>query len=149
MGAYTGRDVLIEMAIALPDATYGSLSFLELGMCRGKGINVNWDTADATADKSAEYTRENLVTFKQVEVNIDGVARTESVHNQATFKGHCYNPGAGTNNQPMVWIRQTAPDGVTYGPFILSSWESTAPYDDVVTWSFSALSNGAVTFEPT
>jgi predicted secreted protein len=148
MPAYTGRDVLIEFAIGDENAVLGSLVFKTLGMMRGKGMNVNWDVVDATGDKSAQYTRQNLVTFKQVEFSGDGVAYTEAVHNQAELKAHIYNPGAGTGNQPKAWIRQTAPDGVTVGPFIFSAWESASPFDDVVTWSTSAQSNGAVTFTP-
>ena len=148
MPAYTGRDVLIEFAIGDENATLGSLVFKTLGMMRGKGMNVNWDVVDATGDKSPQFTRQSLVTYKQVEFSGDGVAYTEAVHNQAELKAHIYNPGAGTANQPKAWIRQTGPDGVTVGPFIFSSWESASPYDDVVTWSTSAQSNGAVTFTP-
>jgi hypothetical protein len=53
-----------------------------------------------------------------------------------------------TGNQPKFWLRQTAPDGVTYGPFIGSKWSSAAPYSDVVTWDATAMSNGAVVFTP-
>jgi predicted secreted protein len=148
MPAYTGRDVLIEFAIGDENATLGSLVFKTLGMMRGKGMNVNWDVVDATGDKSPEFTRQSLVTYKQVEFSGDGVAYTEAIHNQAELKAHIYNPGSGTANQPKAWIRQTEPDGVTVGPFIFSSWESASPYDDVVTWSTSAQSNGAVTFTP-
>ena len=65
------------------------------------------------------------------------------------LKAHVYNPGIATGNQPKVWLRQTAPDGVTLGPFIVSEWDAPAPYADVVTWSLSAQSNGAVVFTPT
>ena len=148
MSAFTGRDVLIEFAIALETATYGSLTFLTLGMMRGKGIKVSWDTVDATADKSAQFTKESLVTFKQVEFSGDGVSRTDAVYNQATLKSHIYNPPSTTNNQPKVWIRETSPLGVTYGPFIASEWNSDSPYAGVATWSLKAMSNGAVVFVP-
>lgn len=148
MGAFTGRDVQIEFAIADESASYAGLTFLPLGMMRDKGMDVTWDTVDATADDSAEFTKENLVTFKMVEFSGSGVARTESVHNQATLKAHVYNPGAGTGNQPKVWLRQTAPDGVTYGPFIVNKWTNASPYADVVTWDMTAMSNGAITFVP-
>ena len=148
MPAFTGRDVLIEFAIGDENAVLGSLTFKTLGMMRGKGMKVNWDTADATADKSAQFTKESLVTFKAVEFSGDGVARTEAVHNQAEMKAHVYNPGIATGNQPKAWIRQTAPDGVTVGPFTFSEWSSDSPYADVVTWSTTAMSNGAVVFTP-
>lgn len=148
MGAFTGRDVVIEFAIADEAASYAGLTFKVLGMMRDKGMNVSWDTVDVTADKSPQFTKENLVTFKQVEFSGSGVARTEAIHNQAELKSHIYNPGSATSNQPKIWLRQTAPDGVTYGPFIASSWNSAAPYADGVTWELSAMSNGAITFVP-
>ena len=148
MGAYTGRDVLIEFAIADEDANPATLTFKRLGMMRGKGINVNWDTVETTADQSPEFTKTYLVTFKSVEFSGDGVSYTDELYNQAELKGHIYNPGSGTANQPKAWIKETAPDGVTLGAFIFSSWESSSPYADAVTWSTSAMSNGAVTFTP-
>ena len=148
MSAFTGRDVLIEFAIADENATVGSLTFKTLGMMRGKGIKVSWDTVDTTADMSPEFTKTNLVTFKSAEFSGDGVAYTDAIFNQAELKAHVYNPGVGTSGQPKAWIRQTAPDGVTVGPFIFNEWSSDSPYSDAVTWSTSAMSNGAVTFTP-
>lgn len=148
MAKYTGRDVIVEFAIGNEDATLGSLTFKRLGMMRGKSLKVNWDTADGTADQSPEFTKENLVTFKAVEFTGDGVARTDAIYNQAELKAHVYNPGSGTSNQPKAWLRITDPTGVTTGPFIVNEFSSEAPYSDVVTWSISAMSNGAVTFTP-
>jgi predicted secreted protein len=146
MPAYTGRDVLIEFAIAKEDATYAGLTWSTLGMMRDKGMDVSWDTVDATADDSPQFTKENLVTFKMVEFSGSGVSRTEALHNQKALKAHVYNPPVGTDYQPKVWIRQTAPDGVTYGPFIVNKWSDANPYSDVGTWDITAMSNGAITF---
>jgi predicted secreted protein len=149
MPAYSGRDVLLEFAIGDENSSPSSLTFLTLGMMRGKGMSVTWDTADATADKSPAFTKQTITTFKMVEFSGDGVAYTEALHNQSTLKAHVYNPGVGTGSQPKVWLRQTAPDGVTIGPFTVTEWDSDAPYADVVTWSMTAMSNGQVTFTPT
>jgi predicted secreted protein len=148
MSAYTGRDVLIEYAIGNETDNPASLTFKTLGMMRGKGMKVSWDTADTTADKSPQFTKTNLVTFKSVEFSGDGVSYTDAAYNQAELKAHIYNPGSATNNQPKAWIRQTALDGVTQGPFIFKEWSSDAPHSEAVTWSTSAMSNGAVTFTP-
>lgn len=148
MGAFTGRDVVLQFAIADESASVGGLSWLTLGMMRDKGMDVNWDTVDATADLSPQYTKENLVTFKSVEFSGSGVARTEAIHNQATLKAHVYNPPALTGSQPKVWLKQIAPDGTTVGPFIVNKWSSASPHADVVTWDMGAMSNGAVTFTP-
>lgn len=148
MGKYVGRDIIMEYAIGNPDADPNTLTFSVLGMMRDKGMSVSWDTADATADKSPNFTKENLVTFKSVEFKGSGVSRNEAVHNQIALKQLVYSPGAGTSNQPFVWLRQTAPDGVIQGPFIVNSWEDAAPYSDTATWSLGAMSNGDVTFIP-
>lgn len=149
MGAYVGRDVAIEFAIADEDATSGSLTYKVLGMMRGKKSSVKWETADTTADLSPDFTKTNLVTFKSVEVSGDGVSYTDAVHNQAELKAHVYSPGSATANQPKAWLRITGPDGVIEGPFIVSGWDDDAPYADAVTWSITAMSNGACTFTPT
>lgn len=148
MAKYTGRDVIIEFAIANEDAAESGLTWQRLGMMRDKGMSVSWDSADGTADQSDQFTKENLVTFKSVEFSGAGVSRTDAVYNQAVLKAHAYNPGAATGNQPKVWLRQTAPDGVTKGPFLITKWDSSAPHSDVATWSMTAMSNGAVTFTP-
>lgn len=148
MGKYTGRDVIIEFAIANEDAAESSLTWLRLGMMRDKGMSVSWDSADGTADQSDQYTKESIVTFKSVEFSGAGVSRTDAVYNQATLKAHAYNPSSATSGQPKVWLRQTAPDGVTKGAFLITKWDSTAPHSDVATWSMAATSNGAVTFTP-
>jgi predicted secreted protein len=148
MTAFTGRDVSVEFAIGLESADPTGLTFKDFGMMRTKAFNVSWDTADTTADKSPDYTRTSLVTFKNIEFSGDGVSYTDAVHNQAELEAHVYSPGSETNNQPKVWFRITFPDCVFTGPFIVSEWSKDAAYDDAVTWSMTANSNGAVTRTP-
>ena len=148
MTAFTGRDVPVEFAIGLESADPATLTFKDLGMMRTKDFNVSWDTADTTADKSPDYTRTNLVTFKSIEFSGDGVSYTDAVHNQAELEAHAFSPSAATNNQPKVWFRITFPDAVFTGPFIVSEWSKGAAYDDAVTWSMTANSNGAVSRVP-
>lgn len=149
MGAFVGRDVLLEFAIAKEDAVVSGLTWNTLGMLRSKSMKTSWDTVDTTADKSAAFTKESLVTFKSVEFSGDGVSRDEAIHKQKVLKAHVISPGAATNNQPKAWIRMTDPDGSQYvGPFIISEWSDDRPYSDAATWSISASSNGAVTFTP-
>lgn len=145
MPAFTGRDVLVEFAIGLEAADPGTLTFKDVGMMRQKDFNVSWDTADTTADKSPDFTRTSLVTFKAIEFSGDGVSYTDTVHNQAELEAHVYSPGIATNRQPKVWFRLTFPDCIFVGPFIVSEWSKGAAYDDAVTWSMTANSNGAVT----
>jgi predicted secreted protein len=140
---------MFEFAIAEEDAVVASLTWVELGMMRGKSMKTAWDTVDTTADKSPAFTKTSLVTFKAVEFSGDGVSYDDAVHNQKVLKAHVISPGVATANQPKVFIRLTDPDGSQYvGPFIVSEWSDDRPYADVATWSISAASNGDVSFTP-
>lgn len=146
MGAFVGRDTIVEFAIAAEDASVGGLTFSTLGMMRGKSMKTSWETADTTADNSPSFTKTALVTFKAVEFSGDGVSYTDTLHNQQTMKSHVISPGSGTGNQPKVWLRMTDATGVYVGPFIVTEWSDDRPYADTCTWSMSAMSNGAVAF---
>jgi predicted secreted protein len=149
MGAFTGRDVAIEFAIALEGAIPSSLTYKRLGMMRGKSMKTSWETADTTADRSPGFTKTNLVTFKSVEFSGDGVSYTETLHNQSEFKVNAISPGAPTEFQPKVWLRMTDPDGGKYeGPFIINEYSDDRPYSDAATWSISGMSNGNVAYTP-
>jgi predicted secreted protein len=148
MVAFVGRDVAVEFAIAVEDAVPASLTYIPLGMMRGKSPKVAWEVADTTADDSPEFTKTSLVTFKSVEFSGDGVSYTDAAFNQATLKAHVYNPQVATQFQPKAWFRITGPDGVLEGPFIITEWSDDRPYADAATWSITAMSNGAVTFTP-
>lgn len=147
MSAFTGRDVLLEYAIADENALVGSLTFKRLGMMRGKSMKVKWDTVDTTADQSPAFTKTNLVTFKMVEFSGDGVSYNDAVFNQNEFKTNVVSPGSTTGNQPKFWLRLTDPDGSAWtGPFIVSGWDDARPHAGEATWSISAMSNGDVAF---
>jgi len=146
---FVGRDVVVNFAIALESADPAGLTFKRLGMMRGKSMKTSWDTVDTTADQSPAFTKTSLVTFKAVEFSGDGVSYGEAVANQKEFKAHVINPGAGTLNQPKVWLQMIDPDGDEYeGPFIVSEWSDDRPYADAATWSITAMSNGAVVYTP-
>lgn len=149
MTAFVGRDVAVKFAIGAEDAAPASGDFKVLGMMRGKTMSTNWDTVDTTADKSPDFTKTSLVTFKSMEFSGDGVTYTDEIYNQQLFKAHVISPGVATSNQPKVWFEITYPDGSSYkGPFIVTQWEDDSPYADAATWSMSAASNGAVVFTP-
>lgn len=146
MGTFVGRDVLVEFAIANEDASTGSLVYNKLGMYRGQAIDTTWETVDSTASDSANFTKTNLVTFKNVTLSMDGVSYDDAVHNQETLEAHVVNPPSTTSYQPKVWFKVTYPSGKIYeGPFIITKWGNSVPYADVATWSIEAMSNGAVT----
>ncbi len=143
-GAFTGRDVVVYYAIGCPESQPANGDYKRLGMMRGKTVSAEWDTADATADMSAAYTQENLVTYKNITFSGDGVTRKEDVYAQNALKRHVYNPPIETSNQPYVWLKIISPNDITEGPFMVTSWEDEAPHDDVATWSIEASSAGQV-----
>ena len=143
-GAFLGRDVAVFFAIACPNAKPSSDDYKALGMMRGKTLSVEWETADATADKSADYTKESMVTYKSVSFSGDGVSRTEEIHNQKALKRHVINPGETTGAQPYVWLKLVSPLDVTEGPFLCTSFKEEDPNDDVSTWSIECESAGQV-----
>lgn len=144
-GAFLGRDVAVFFAIACPNAKPSSKDYKALGMMRGKTLSVEWETADATADKSADYTKESMVTYKSVSFSGDGVSRAEAIHNKKELKRHIINPGETTGAQPYVWLKIVSPVDVTEGPFLCTSFEEENPNDDVSTWSIECESAGQVT----
>ncbi|EOJ7560212.1 phage tail tube protein [Escherichia coli] len=143
-GAFTGRSVAVFYAIGCPNVQPGEENYKELGMMRGKTVSVEWETADTTADKSAAFTKESMVTYKSITFSGDGVSRTEELYNQKAFKRHAITPGVETGNQPYVWLKIVGQD-VTEGPFLITSFSEESPHDDVVTWSIEATSAGSVT----
>lgn len=144
-GTFTGRDVAVFFAIACPNAKPETGAYKALGMMRGKTLSVEWETADATADKSADYTKESMVTYKSVSFSGDGVSRTEEIHNQKALKRHVITPGKTTGSQPYVWLKIVSPVDVTEGPFLCTSFKEEDPHDDVSTWSIECESAGKVT----
>lgn len=144
-GPFLGRDVAVFYAIACPNAKPSAEAYKALGMMRGKSLSVEWETADATADKSADYTKESLVTYKSISFSGDGVSRTEEIHNQKALKRHVINPGETTGAQPYVWLKLVSPLDVTEGPFLCASFKEEDPHDDVSTWSIECESAGKVT----
>lgn len=144
-GSFLGRDVAVFYAIACPNAKPSAEAYKALGMMRGKTLSVEWETADATADKSADYTKESLVTYKSISFSGDGVSRTEEIHNQKALKRHVINPGETTGAQPYVWLKLVSPLDVTEGPFLCTSFKEEDPHDDVSTWSIECESAGNVT----
>ncbi|CTU77586.1 Predicted secreted protein [Escherichia coli] len=144
-GSFLGRDVAAFYAIACPNAKPEESAYKALGMMRGKSLSVEWETADATADKSADYTKESMVTYKSVSFSGDGVSRTEEIHNQKALKRHVINPGETTGAQPYVWLKLVSPLDVTEGPFLCTSFKEEDPHDDVSTWSIECESAGKVT----
>lgn len=149
MGKYIGKSFAFEFAIAAENSSPLALTYSALGAMRDKSVKISWDTVDATADDSPANTKENLAAFKSIEISGSGVSRGAERPNQDVLEAQVNNPSAVTGNQPCVWLRLTHPSGKHYyGYFLVSEFSTDAPYADVITWSMTANSNGAVTITP-
>lgn len=143
---YTGRDYIIDYAIADENANPAGLTFKRLGMLRTKSLGMTWDTVDTTGDTNDDYTRSNLVTFKSFTLSGDAVFDDAAGENQTEFMDHVTFPPSSTQYQPKVWLKITRQDGVVrQGPFLVTSCNESANYDAEMTWDFEAMSNGALT----
>jgi len=141
---YVGRSVALEFFIGYGDTLPGPSDWLPIGSLRTKEFNVEWDMADATDADAIGSLRESLATFKSLTISGDGVSRREddTVGNQTALYKHFINPTA-TGDQPVVWMRMTFPDLTFTAYMMLSSMSRSAPYDDVVTFSFEASSTSS------
>ena len=136
---FVGRDVVPEYAIACGDALPLPGDWKRLGSMRTKEFNLEWETTDATADDSVGALRETLATFQTLSVSGDGTVKASGLgaENLIELTKHVANPEA-TDGQPVVWIRLTFPD-LTFTTFmIITNLSRSAPFDDVVTFSFEA-----------
>lgn len=144
--SYVGRDVSLEYALACGDVDPRSPDFVwtRFGAMRTKEFSLTWDTADTTADDSVGSLRGNLATFKSLEISGDGVARlsTNNASGQSAFTSlskHVFNPGEDYSDQPVAWIRMTFKDLTFIAYMLITDLSRSAPYDDVVTFSFTAM----------
>ena len=136
---YVGRDVVLEYQIGCGDEMPDPGQWKGFGSLRTKEFTLEWDTTDATADDSIGALRENLATFQTLSVSGDGVCKASGngAANLVELTKHVANPAA-TSGQPFAWIRLTFPD-LTFTAFmIVTNMSRSAPYDDVVTFSFEA-----------
>ena len=140
MSAGVGRGYVLEFAAGANSVNPATLTFKRLGYCRGKEWNSTWDTVDATGDTSPSNTKESLVTFVGHELSFDGVARSDLAQNQQELYALTVTSGA-----PFGWVRMTGGGRVKTLPVIFKEWSISAPHAEVVTFSGSAMSNGAMT----
>lgn len=142
---YVGRDVLLEYGLACGDVnpTDPSFSWTPFASLRTKEFNLTWDTADASSDSSPNSLRENLATFQTLEISGDGVAKQATAVGEVsaftTLTKHVVRPGAAFSNQPVAWLRITFPDLTFIAYMLITDLSRSATYDDVVTFSFTAV----------
>lgn len=136
---YTGKDVIVEYAIACGDVLPADADFKRVIAMRTKEFTLEWETTDATADDSVGALRENLATFQTLTISGDGTHKVNGAGaaDMLALTKHIANP-VETGGQPFAWLRMTFPD-LTFTAFmIITNISRSAPYDDMVTYSFEA-----------
>ena len=146
---FVGRSTELRYAKALPNVDPSTLTLKRVGMCRGKSLDVQWDTADATGDTSPDYTRQNLVTFKSATISTEYVRMKADQENQRELIKHIVSPGAETDFQPSVYIEYTNPvEGmVISGFFIANTSNFSDGFDAEATGTLEFMSNSAITLD--
>lgn len=136
---YVGRDVVLEYAIGCGDTLPVEADWKRFGSMRTKEFNLEWETADATADDSIGALRENLATFQSLTISGDGTCKASGAGsaNLIELTKHVANPVA-TAGQPVVWMRMTFPDLTFTAYMLLTTMSRSAPFDDVTTYSMEA-----------
>lgn len=141
---YVGRDVVMEYQIGCGDEMPAGNAWKLFGSMRTKEMMLEWETTDTTADDSIGALRENLATFQTMSISGDGVCKASGAGaaNLIELTKHVAKPDA-TGGQPVAWIRITFPD-LTFTCFmIVTNMSRSAPFDDVVTFSFEASATGS------
>ncbi|WP_417861844.1 phage tail tube protein [Vreelandella venusta] len=141
---YLGRDTVVEFSITEP-ATEEDWNVL--GSMRGKEWGSEWTTTDATTDDSPNLTQEELPTYKTGSISFDGVATKDTTKNVDLLEDFVNDPATNgsVTGYPHVWLRISVPRGadtlrVYQGCALLTSFQNTAPHDDVATWSLEGSS---------
>lgn len=136
---FVGRDVVLEYHIGCGDELPTAADWKRFGSMRTKEMTLEWDSVDATDADSIGALRENLATFQSMSISGDGTVKASGAGaaNLIALTKHIINPVA-TGGQPAIWLRMTFPD-LTFTAYMLATNISrSAPYDEVVTFSFEA-----------
>jgi predicted secreted protein len=136
---FVGRDVVLEYFIGCGDTLPLPTEWKRFGSLRTKEFSIEWDTVDATDSDSIGALRENLATFQSMTISGDGTVKASGAgaQNLIDLTKHIINPVA-TSGQPVAWLRMTFPDLTFTAYMLLSTISRSAPFDDIVTYSFEA-----------
>lgn len=136
---FTGKDVVVRYAIGCPDQLPLETEWKRMMALRNRGMEITWDTADATDGDSVGALRENIATFQSLSISGDGTVKVSGAgaDNHREFTKHIFNPVA-TDGQPAIWLQFIYPDLTFTAYCLVSTLSRTGAYDDVVTYSFEA-----------
>lgn len=141
---FTGKSVVLEYFIGCGDALPLEADWKRLGSMRTKEFNLEWESADATADDTVGNLRENIATFQSLSITGDGTLKNSGLGaaNLIEMTKHVANPIA-TSGEPNAWFRMTFPDLTFVAYMMVSNMSRSAPYDDIATYSFEASSTAS------
>lgn len=137
---FPGKLVVIRYFIGCPDALPTEAEWKRLGSMRSKEYSIEWDTTDATDADSIGSLRESLATFMSLSLSGDGTSHATGAGAASVveLEKHVSNPAA-TGGQPCAWFQIIDPRVTRTVYMLISSFSPlSAPYDDLVTWSFEA-----------
>lgn len=136
---FTGKDVIVRYFIGCPDALPLETEWKRMMALRSRGMEITWDTADASDGDSIGSLRENIATFQNMSISGDGTVKVAGAgaENHREFTKHIINPVA-TGGQPALWLQLIYPDLTFTAYCMVSTLSRTGAYDDVVTYAFEA-----------
>jgi len=136
---FTGKDVIVRYAIGCPDVLPLETDWKRMMALRSRGLEITWDTADATDGDSIGSLRENIATFQNMSISGDGTVKTAGAgaENHREFTMHVIKPTA-TGGQPALWLQLIYPDLTFTAYCLVSTLSRTGAYDDIVTYAFEA-----------
>lgn len=136
---FTGKDVIVRYHIGCPDQLPLETEWKRMMALRSRGLEVTWDSADATDGDSVGALRENIATFQSLSITGNGTVKVggAGAANHKEFTKHVFKPTA-TGGQPVMWLQFIYPD-LTFTAFcMVTTLSRTGEYDDVVTYAFEA-----------
>lgn len=129
-----GKRRVVEYAISCGDKVPSSNEWVRWAAMKQSEINITWDDEDGTTTDSIGSLRESYATFQNFSFTGDGNATIDS--HKPIWRHYC--KPVSTDDQPLVWLRVTDPD-LTYTVFcLLSEMSKPAPFDGLMTFSFTA-----------
>lgn len=137
---FPGKVVYIRYFIGCPDALPTEAEWKRLGSLRTKEYSIEWDTTDGTDSDSVGSLRESVATFMSASLSGDGTTHATGAASSSIveLEKHVSNPVA-TGGQPCAWFQIVDPRVTRTCYMLISSFSPlSAPYDDLVTWSFEA-----------
>jgi len=136
---FTGKDVIVRYFINCGDVMPLETEWKRMMALRSRGLEITWDTADATDGDSIGSLRESLATFQAMSITGDGTVKAAGAGsaNHREFTKHVAKPDA-TDGQPNMWLQLIYPDLTFTAYCMVSTLSRTGAYDDVVTYAFEA-----------